>query len=195
MACRSLTIHTHYTIPHKWVVHFRLRHSHVHPPRQVSMTLKLSQLRAKLESGIEFYDGAFFLEFLEHINLTVSRSGAPLLRSPSRTLSSLPHFACAAHPACSPLAGCEFHDSCPLVRAGSKLNSCPVHPDRPASSLGAAGAPRRPIRSVGLAPSSHRLTIAPRRRTARDSLNGIRRAWAASTLSHHELSDRAGLHC
>ena len=25
------------------------------------MTLKLSQLRAKLESGIEFYDGAFFL--------------------------------------------------------------------------------------------------------------------------------------
>ena len=40
------------------------------------MTLKLSQLRAKLESGIEFYDGAFFLEFLEHINFTVSRSGA-----------------------------------------------------------------------------------------------------------------------
>ena len=38
------------------------------------MTLKLSQLRAKLESGIEFYDGAFFLEFLEHINFTVSRS-------------------------------------------------------------------------------------------------------------------------
>ena len=157
------------------------------------MTLKLSQLRAKLESGIEFYDGAFFLEFLEHINLTVSRSGAPLLRSPPRTLSSLPHFACAAHPACSPLAGCEFHDSCPLVRAGSKLNSCPVHPDRPASSLGAAGAPRRPIRSVGLAPSSHRLTIAPRRRTARDSLNGIRRAWAASILSLHELSRRAFL--
>ena len=102
LACRSLTIHTHYTIPHKWVVHFRLRHSHVHPPRQVSMTLKLSQLRAKLESGIEFYDGAFFLEFLEHINLTVSRSGAPLLRSPPRTLSSLPHFACAVHPALSP---------------------------------------------------------------------------------------------
>ena len=102
MACRSLTIHTHYTIPHKWVVHFRLRHSHVHPPRQVSRTLKLSQLRAKLESGIEFYDGAFFLEFLEHINFNVSRSGAPLLRSPPRTLSALPHFACAVHPALSP---------------------------------------------------------------------------------------------
>ena len=39
------------------------------------MTLKLSQLRAKLESGIEFYDGVFFLEFVEHINFTASRSG------------------------------------------------------------------------------------------------------------------------
>ena len=44
------------------------------------MTLKLSQLRAKLESGIKFYDGVFFLEFVEHINFTVSRSGAPRLR-------------------------------------------------------------------------------------------------------------------
>ena len=42
------------------------------------MTLKLSQLRAKLESGIEFYDGVFFLEFVEHINFTVSRSGTGL---------------------------------------------------------------------------------------------------------------------
>ena len=52
------------------------------------MSLKVSQLRAKLESGIEFYDGVFFLEFVEHINFTVSRSGAPLLRIPPRTLSS-----------------------------------------------------------------------------------------------------------
>ena len=49
------------------------------------MTLKLSQLRAKLESGIEFYDGAFFLEFLEHINFTVSRSGALPPRTLTRT--------------------------------------------------------------------------------------------------------------
>ena len=74
LACRSLTIHTPYAIPHKWGVHFCLRHSRLHPPRQVSMTLKLSQLRAKLESGIEFYDGVFFLEFVEHINFTVSKS-------------------------------------------------------------------------------------------------------------------------
>ena len=153
MACRSLTIHTHYTIPHKWVVHFRLRHSHVHPPRQVSRTLKLSQLRAKLESGIEFYDGAFFLEFLEHINFNVSRSGAPLLRSPPRTLSALPHFACAVHPALSPRAGCESHDSCPPVCAGSKLIIYHVHPERAAASLAGAGAPRAPIRFVGPSPS------------------------------------------
>ena len=145
----------------------------------------------KFELEAEFSGRVFFLEFVEYINFTLSRSGAPLLRSPPRTLSSLPHLACAAHPACSPLAGCESHDSCPLVRAGSKLNMCPVHHDRPASSLGAAGAPRRPIRSVGLAPSSHRLTIAPRRRTARDSLNGIRRSRAASMLSRYEFSRRA----
>ena len=164
------------------------------PPRQVSMTLKLSQLRAKLESGIEFYDGAFFLEFLEHINFNVSRSGAPLLRSPPRTLSALPHFACAVHPALSPRAGCESHDSCPPVCAGSKLIIYHVHPERAAASLGAAGAPRRPIRSVGLAPSSHRLTIAPRRRTARDSLSGSRPSRAASILSLNELSRRAFLY-
>ena len=117
------------------------------------MTLKLSQLRAKLESGIEFYDGAFFLEFLEHINLTVSRSGAPLLRSPPRTLSALPHFACAVHPALSPRAGCESHDSCPPVCAGSKLIIYHVHPERAAASLAGAGAPCAPIRFVGPSPS------------------------------------------
>ena len=35
------------------------------------------------------------------------------------------------------------------MRAGSKLYMRPVHHDRPASSLGAAGAPRRSMRSVG----------------------------------------------
>ena len=178
MACRSLTIHTHDTIPHKWVVHFRLRHSHVHPPRQVSMTLKLSQLRAKLESGIEFYDGAFFLEFLEHINFTVSRSGAPFLRSPPRTLSSLPHFACGVHPA---------------LCAGSKLIIHPVHPERAAASLAGAGAPRAPIRLVwALAQPRHSQLLA-RRRAARDSLKGSRRSRAPRPPSFRQLSHRARL--
>lgn len=37
--------------------------------------------------GHRVYDGVFFLEFVEYINFTVSRSGAPLLRSPTQTLS------------------------------------------------------------------------------------------------------------
>ena len=144
-----------------------------------------------LLSDIDFFDGVFFLELVEYSNFAVSRSGASLPRTPPRTFSPTSHLLAPLAPPCRPLAGCESHDSCPLVCAGSKLNMCPVHHDRPASSLGAAGAPRRPIRSVGLAPSSHRLTIAPRRRTARDSLSGIRRSRAASMLSRHELSRRA----
>ena len=105
-------------------------------------------MRAKLESDIEFFDGVFFLDFVEHINFTASRSGAPLLRIPPRTLSSLPPSACAAHPALSPRAGCESHDSCPPVCAGSKLIIYPVHPERAAASLAGAGAPRSPIRLV-----------------------------------------------
>ena len=31
LACGSLAIHTHHKIPHKWVVHFCLLRSHVHP--------------------------------------------------------------------------------------------------------------------------------------------------------------------
>lgn len=108
------------------------------------MTLKLSQLRAKLESGIEFYDGAFFLEFLEHINFTVSRSGAPLLRSPPRALSSLPHFACAVHPALSPRA-------CVRRKQANHL-SCPSRTGGGVFGTG-AGAPCAPIRFVGPSPS------------------------------------------
>ena len=135
----------------------------------------------KVELEIEFSGGIFFPEIVDYMNLTVCRSGD----LPPRTLTRTFQIA-----ACL----CLRRPSRLLApRAGSKLNMCPVHHDRPASSLGAAGAPRRPIRSVGLAPSSHRLTIAPRRRTARDSLNGIRRAWAASILSLHELSRRAFL--
>ena len=40
-------------------------------------------------------------------------------------------------------------------------------------------------------PSPRRSHLLARRRTARDSLNGIRRARAASMLSRHELSHRA----
>ena len=106
-------------------------------------------MRTKHETEIDFCDGVFFLELVQCINFTESRLGALLPRNPLRTFLSARRLACAAHPALSPPAGCESHDSCPLVCAGSKLNIPPVHPERAASSVAAAGAPRRPIRLVG----------------------------------------------
>ena len=140
---------------------------------------------------IEFPDGVFFLELVEYSNFAVSRSGASLPRTPPRTFSSTSHLLAPLAPPCRPLAGCEFHDSCPPVCAGSKLNIYPLHPQRAAASRAAAGVPRASMCSVGPSPSPRRSPLLARHRTARDSLNGIKRARAASMLSRHELSHRA----
>ena len=130
---------------------------------------------------------------MKYIHFTVSRSGASLPRIPPRTFSCMPHFACAAHPALSPLAGCESHDSSLLGCAGSKLNFPTDHPERPASSSAAAGAPRGPIRLLGPALSLRRSALLARRRPARDSLNGSRRARAPRLPAIRERSRRARL--
>ena len=150
----------------------------------------------KVELEIDFSGRIFFPEIVDYMNLTVCRSGALPPRTLTRTFQIAACLRVRRPSRLLPASGVRISRFLPAcARRKQAQHMCPVHPDRPASSLGAAGAPRRPIRSVGLAPSSHRLTIAPRRRTAHDSLNGIRRAWAASILFHHELSDRAGLHC
>ena len=92
-------------------------------------------MRTKFELEIEFPDGVFFLELVEYRNFAVSRSGASLPRTPPRTFSSTSHLLAPLAPPCRPLAGCEFHDSCPPVCAGSKLNMHADHPERRASSI------------------------------------------------------------
>ena len=140
---------------------------------------------------IEFPDGVFFLELVEYRNLAVSRSGASLPRTPPRTFSSTSHLLAPLAPPCRPLAGCEFHDSCPPVCAGSKLNIYPLLPERAAASLAGAGAHRAPIRLVGAHAGSPSSPLPARHRTARDSLCGSRRARAALMPSRCELSRRA----
>ena len=102
---------------------------------------------------IEFPDGVFFLELVEYSNLAVSRSGASLPRTPPRTFSSTSHLLAPLAPPCRPLAGCEFHDSCPPVCAGSKLNIYPLLPERAAASLAGAGVLHAPMRLVGPRPA------------------------------------------
>ena len=148
-------------------------------------------MRIKFELEIEFPDGVFFLELVEYSNLAVSRSGASLPRTPPRTFSSTSHLLAPLAPPCRPLAGCEFHDSCPPVCAGSKLNIYPLLPERAAASLAGAGAHRAPIRLVGARAGSPSSPLPARHRTARDSLCGSRRARAALMPSRCELSRRA----
>ena len=140
---------------------------------------------------IEFPDGVLFLELVEYSNLAVSRSGASLPRTPPRTFSATSHLLAPLAPPYRPLAGCEFHDSCPPVCAGSKLNIHPVHAERGAASLAGAGAHRAPIRLVGARAGSPSSPLPARHRTARDSLCGSRRPRAALMLSRCELSRRA----
>ena len=107
----------------------------------------------KLDAEVDFFDGVFVLKLVQCIIFTESRLGAQLRRTPLRTFPSATRLACAAHPALSPLAGCESHDSCPVVCAGSKLNIHHVHPERAAASRAGAGAPRAPLRLVRPSPS------------------------------------------
>ena len=145
----------------------------------------------KLDTEVDFFDGIFVLEPVQCIVFTVSRSGASLPRTPPRTFSSTSHLLAPLAPPCRPLAGCEFHDSCPPVCAGSKLNIYPLLPERAAASLAGAGAHRAPIRLVGARAGSPSSPLPARHRTARDSLCGSRRARAALMPSRCELSRRA----
>ena len=138
---------------HKSGVQFRVLRSRLHPLPQAPATSRQGQQIFKVELQFEFGDAIFLFELVYYIDFTVSRSGELLPRTPARTFPVATPFACAAHPALPPPAGCESHDSSPLVCAGSKLNTHPLHPQRSAASRAAAGMPRAPMRLVGPSPS------------------------------------------
>ena len=131
------------------MVHLGLRHSHVHPPRQVSGTLT-----ARLT---EDQDRGAGRVLRRDVLLRVSSAQEPR-RGPFRSLASsnpvsnlisVANFCLRRIPALPPTVGRQSHDSCLPLCAGGILTIPPVHPVRPASSLAAAGAPRRSMRSVG----------------------------------------------
>jgi hypothetical protein len=125
----------------------------VHPPSAGFPTSSQGLQIVKLDAEVDFFDGVFVLKLVQCIIFTESRLGAQLRRTPLRTFPSATRLACAAHPALSPLAGCESHDSCPTVCAASKLKIHPSHPQRAAASRAGAGAPRAPLRLVRPSPS------------------------------------------
>ncbi len=142
--------------------------------------------------GIEFPDGVFFLELVEYRNFAVSRSGAS--KPPSNPTSNLLihlSFACAARPAQSPTSGVRisrFLPACVRRKQAQHISS----PSRTGGGVfGRCRCVPRPDALGWPSPSPRRSHLLARRRTARDSLNGIRRARAASMLSRHELSHRA----
>ena len=69
--------------------------------------------------------------------------------NPVSNFISVANFCLRRIPALPPTVGRQSHDSCLPLCAGGILTIPPVHPVRPASSLAAAGAPRRSMRSVG----------------------------------------------
>ena len=146
---------------------------------------------AELESEIEFSDETFCSESVQRSNLAVSHTGGWHPRTPSRTLPSVASFCLRRIPALSPAVGRQSHDSCPPLCAGSKLKIYADHPEWSGSSQVDEGAPRRPIRSVGLAPSSHRSPVPARRRTTRYFLHGRRRVRAHFVRTLPEVSARA----
>ena len=145
----SLTIHTHQAMGHKRGVQFGLPLSAVHPPQQVSGTLT-----ARLT---EDQDRGAGRVLRRDVWLRVSSAQEPR-RGPFRSLASsnpvsnlisVANFCLRRIPALPPTVGRQSHDSCLPLCAGGILTIPPVHPVRTASSLAAAGAPRRSMRSVG----------------------------------------------
>ena len=100
-------------------------------------------------------------------------------------------FACAARPALSPTSGVRisrFLPACVRRKQAQHISS----PSRTGGGVfGRCRCAPRPDALGWPSPSPRRSHLLARRRTARDSLNGIRRARAASMLSRHELSHRA----
>ena len=149
LVCVSLTIHTHQAMGHKRGVQFGLPRSAVHPPQQVSGTLT-----ARLT---EDQDRGAGQVLRRDVLLRVSSAQEPR-RGPFRSLASsnpvsnfisVANFCLRRIPALPPTVGRQSHDSCLPLCAGGILTIPPVHPVRPASSLAAAGAPRRLLRLVG----------------------------------------------
>ena len=140
---------------------------------------------------VEFGDEIFFFEFVHYLNLTVSRSGASFLRNfnsnlhvatsvslrrPSRLVPTSGVRISQFLPACVRRKQAQ-HPSCPSRTGGGVFGRCRCAP-RPDAPGWALAQPRRS-------------RLLARRRTARDSLDVIRRSRAALILSRHELSRRA----
>ena len=103
-------------------------------------------------------------------------SQALSLRRPSRLVPTSGVRISRFLPACVRRKQAQ-HPSCPSRTGGGVFGRCRCAP-RPDAPGWALAQPRRS-------------RLLARRRTARDSLNGIRRSRAASMLSRHELSHRA----
>jgi hypothetical protein len=153
--------------------------------------LERGQQIFKVELQFEFGDAIFLFDLVYYINFTVSRSGELLPRTPARTFHVATPLSLRRSYRRVPTSGVRIsrflpacvrreqaqHVSCPSRTGGGVFGRCRCAP-RPDAFGWALAQPRRSL-------------LLARHRTARDSLNGIRRAWAALMLSRHELCRRA----
>ena len=81
---------------------------------------------------VEFCDETFGSESVQRKNLAVGRSGRWHLRTPSRTLSQLPTFACAASPPCPQQWGANLTiPACPCAQEASSPSLLSIPFGRP----------------------------------------------------------------
>ena len=176
---------------HKRGVQFRVFRSRVHPLRQVPATSRRGQQIFKVELQFEFGDAIFLFELVHYFDFTISRSGDLIPRTLARTFHVATPLCLRRSPRLVPTCGVRIsrflpacvrrkqaqHPSCPSRTGGGVFGRCRCAP-RPDAPGWALAQPRRS-------------RLLARRRTARDSLDVIRRARAALILSRHELSRRA----
>ena len=147
--CGSLAIHTHHAMGHESGVQFRVIRETLHPPRQVSRHFVAWLAHDQIRVG----DQVFWPGLLPGVRGIHQPNRKPLRCTASSNTTSNLHttlrFCLRRIPALPPSVGRESHDSCLPLCAGGMLNIPPDHPERPALSLAVAGAPRRPMRSVG----------------------------------------------
>ena len=176
---------------HKKGSQFRVFRSRVHPLRQVPATSRRGQQIFKVELQFEFGDAIFLFELVHYFDFTISRSGDLIPRTLARTFHVATPLCLRRSPRLVPTCGVRIsrflpacvrrkqaqHPSCPSRTGGGVFGRCRCAP-RPDAFGWALAQPRRS-------------RLLARRRTARDSLDVIRRARAALILSRHELSRRA----
>ena len=81
---------------------------------------------------VEFCDETFGSESVQRKNLAVGRSGRWHLRTPSRTCSQLPTFACAASPPCPQQWGANLTiPACPCAQEASSPSLLSIPFGRP----------------------------------------------------------------